>query len=189
MNKDDGLCVANHVLDSILKDLAFLKDNSYLPEHTYRDVLATLPTRLTNNYNTTNNIDYNNNNNVAKPPLPIRKSTSSSVSFPVPAPREASPSFPKLPTRRTNEWNSPAPAPAVVAPVAAAAAAAAQEKAILHTEPQKVPPPPAYTPTTSLATAEALYDYAGEDPETDLSFKQGDVIEVTEYGIYLIIIY
>jgi hypothetical protein len=48
-------------------------------------------------------------------------------------------------------------------------------------------PPPAYTQKpiepTSLATAEALYDYHGEDPATDLSFKQGDIIEVTEYGM------
>jgi hypothetical protein len=30
--------------------------------------------------------------------------------------------------------------------------------------------------------AEAIYDYAGEDPNTDLSFRKGDMIEVIEHG-------
>ncbi|CAO3694954.1 unnamed protein product [Umbelopsis ramanniana] len=38
------------------------------------------------------------------------------------------------------------------------------------------PIPPAY----SLTTAEALYDYQGQDHE-DLSFRKGDIIEVTEF--------
>ncbi|CAO3650908.1 unnamed protein product [Mucor fragilis] len=176
--------VANHVLESVLKDLLFLKDNNFLSHQTYRDVVAILPNRISNQSNTAD---------TSKPPLPTRKSTSSttnSITPPVVQPREM-PSFPKLPVRRTPDWQSPqqqqqqqhhqAPQQLVgmVMP--------SVTKNILHSEPEKsTPPPPAYTqkPTTeppSLATAEALYDYKGEDPSTDLSFRQGDIIEVTEY--------
>ncbi|KAG2200435.1 hypothetical protein INT46_002068 [Mucor plumbeus] len=175
--------VANHVLESILKDLSFLKENNFLPNQTYRDVVAMLPNRISNH--NSNTID------TSKPPLPTRKSTNSTnnITPPVIQPREM-PSFPKLPVRRTPDWQSPqqnasqhqAPQQMVgmVMP--------SITKNILHSEPEKSfpPPPPAYTqkPSTeppALATAEALYDYKGEDPTTDLSFKQGDIIEVTEY--------
>lgn len=177
--------VANHVLESILKDLSFLKENNFLANQTYRDVVAMLPNRISSHNG--NPID------TSKPPLPTRKSTNSTnnITPPVIQPREM-PSFPKLPVRRTPDWQSPqqnasqhqAPQQLVgmVMP--------SMTKNILHTEPEKSspPPPPAYTqkPSTeppSLATAEALYDYQGEDPTTDLSFKQGDIIEVTEYGM------
>ncbi|RUS17551.1 SH3 domain-containing protein [Endogone sp. FLAS-F59071] len=36
-------------------------------------------------------------------------------------------------------------------------------------------------PSYAITTAEALYDFLGDDPETDLSFRKGDIIEVTEF--------
>lgn len=178
MGDESATHVANYMLESILKDLSFLKENNFLPQQTYRDVIAILPSRITVAPTTTD---------TAKPPLPTRKSTNSSshnLAAPVPQPREMSNSstFPKLPTRRTPEWQTPSPPvqPVMVMPSAT--------KNILHSEPEKsAPPPPAYTQKPnneppSLATAEALYDYHGEDPSTDLSFKQGDIIEVAEYG-------
>lgn len=47
-----------------------------------------------------------------------------------------------------------------------------------------VPSPPSYNNAapSSLATAEALYDFNGPNPQ-DLSFRQGDIIQVTEYGM------
>jgi hypothetical protein len=44
------------------------------------------------------------------------------------------------------------------------------------------PIPPAY----SLTSAEALYDYQGQDHE-DLSFRKGDIIEVTEFGMCIVL--
>jgi hypothetical protein len=177
MGDESAAHVANYMLESILKDLSFLKENNFLPHQAYRDVVAILPSRITTT--TTDTI---------RPPLPTRKSTNSTLTAPVPQPRELSNSttFPKLPTRRTPEWKAPSPPqqqhqqPVMVMP--------SITKNILHSEPEKsTPPPPAYTQKPnneppSLATAEALYDYHGEDPSTDLSFKQGDIIEVTEYG-------
>jgi len=175
--------VANHVLESILKDLSFLKENNFLPHQTYRDVVAMLPNRISSPSNTAD---------TSKPPLPTRKSTSSttnSITPPVAQPREM-PSFPKLPVRRTPDWQS-TPSQQHQAPQQLVGMVMPSvTKNILHSEPEKsTPPPPAYTqkPTTeppSLATAEALYDYKGEDPSTDLSFRQGDIIEVTEYGMF-----
>lgn len=60
------------------------------------------------------------------------------------------------------------------APAAAAASPASRA----------VPSPPSYNnaaPNT-LATAEALYDFNGPNPQ-DLSFRQGEIIQVTEYGM------
>ncbi|KAI7897602.1 SH3 domain-containing protein [Cokeromyces recurvatus] len=135
--------VANYMLDSILKDLAFLKDNNFLPQQTYNEVLAILPTQIT----TTND---------KRPPLPTRKSTN--VALPMTA------SLPKLPVRRS--------------------VSTTPEKLVNRVLPieENTTPPPAYSQKSPepLATAEALYDYKG-DPETDLSFKQGDIIEVIEY--------
>ncbi|CEP14030.1 hypothetical protein [Parasitella parasitica] len=171
--------IANHVLESILKDLSFLKENNFLANQTYRDVVAMLPSRISTQINAVD---------TSRPPLPTRKSTSSTtnnITPPIVQPREM-PSFPKLPARRTPDWQptqsthqGPQQVVGMVMP--------SVTKNILHSEPEKTaPPPPAYTqkPTMeppSLATAEALYDYKGEDPSTDLSFKQGDIIEVTEY--------
>lgn len=42
------------------------------------------------------------------------------------------------------------------------------------------PPPPSYNDANHLGTAEALYDYNGENPNTDLSFRRGDTIQLTE---------
>ncbi|KAI8059978.1 uncharacterized protein B0P05DRAFT_558265 [Gilbertella persicaria] len=40
-------------------------------------------------------------------------------------------------------------------------------------------PPPSYN-ESKLGTVEALYDYHGQDPVTDLSFRSGDMIALTE---------
>jgi hypothetical protein len=86
------------MLESILKDLVFLKENSFIPNQTYNDVVAILPTRIS---------AENNNMDTSKPPLPTRKSTNTNNNtIPIPQPREmSSPSFPKLPVRRSNnDW-------------------------------------------------------------------------------------
>lgn len=184
--------VANYMLESILRDLNFLKENNFLPAQTFRDVVSILPSRIESTTPETNH---------SKPPLPIRKSTNSSngnlvaSAAPIAQPRSITNEYPKLPVRKTNEWQQPSPTtssaqllpPTMIAPAAATTATNNITRNILHTATPE-PAPPAYTqkPTTGpepLATAEALYDYQGEDPSTDLSFKQGNIIEVTEYGM------
>ncbi|KAG1504599.1 hypothetical protein G6F54_000895 [Rhizopus delemar] len=161
--EESNVHIANHILESVIKDLSFLKDNNFLNIQTYQEVISLLPAHLS----------AENNSNVPRPPLPIRKSTSSTTN----QSREViNNSLPKLPVRRTNDWSQQPiklPSP-VINP--------------RQPEPEKViavpttAPPPAYTENnSSIATVEALYDYNGEDPTTDLSFKQGDIIEVTEY--------
>lgn len=164
----DATFVANHLLESILRDLSFLKENKFIPNQAYNDVVSILPSRIQEPTITIPSPPITAPATImieaVKPPLPTRKSTRES---PVPASRDVS-SFPKLPTRRTNDWQ--------------------QQTA----EPEKItaspPAPPAYTQKPAipesnvLTSAEALYDYHGEDPSTDLSFKQGNIIEVTEYG-------
>ncbi|KAI7901215.1 SH3 domain-containing protein [Cokeromyces recurvatus] len=45
-----------------------------------------------------------------------------------------------------------------------------------------MPPPPSYEDSRNkLGTAEALYDYRGENPSTDLDLKQGDIIQLVEF--------
>jgi hypothetical protein len=177
--------VANYILESILRDLSYLKDNNFLPTQMYRDVVSILPSRI-------------ESTSESKPPLPVRKSTNSSISVAVPIPQpRSSPntSYPQLPVRKTNDWQQsspaiataaiPAPAPAQLhPPIIMPANNTNITKNILQTASPE-PAPPAYTQKEKepLATAEALYDYHGEDPSTDLSFKQGNIIEVTEYGI------
>ncbi|KAI9475627.1 MAG: hypothetical protein EXX96DRAFT_574007 [Benjaminiella poitrasii] len=44
------------------------------------------------------------------------------------------------------------------------------------------PPPPAYEDShNKLGSAEALYDYHGENPSTDLNLKRGDIIQLVEF--------
>lgn len=46
-----------------------------------------------------------------------------------------------------------------------------------------LPPPPSYNSSENkLGTAEALYDYTGDNMNTDLSFRRGDIIQLTELG-------
>lgn len=184
MTEGSASHVANYVLESILKDLAFLKENNYIPNQTYKDVVSILPTRIESTTEATTTT-------VNKPPLPTRKATTTSSpksnSIPTPQPREiVSSSFPKLPTRRNNDW----PPQNTATTTTTTTNTTTITKNILHSEPEKLTaaaPPPAYSQrqseTTSLLTVEALYDYNGEDPSTDLSFKQGNIIEVTEYGM------
>jgi hypothetical protein len=61
----------------------------------------------------------------------------------------------------------------------------AQSHASMPGTPATVVPPPAYNSSVNenkLGTAEALYDYNGENPSTDLSFRRGDTIQLTELG-------
>lgn len=46
------------------------------------------------------------------------------------------------------------------------------------------PPPPSYNNSSEkkLGNAEALYDYTGDNINTDLSFRRGDIIQLTELG-------
>lgn len=163
MTDNNALNVANYMLESILRDLDFLKENNFLSNQVYTDVTNILPTRISDTITTTSTI-------ASKPPLPTRKSTHS-INAPIPQPRET-PSFPKLPTRKTTDWQPQQPLAMVMPKVE---------------NNEKSSPPPAYSQNPnqqqeSLATAEAIYDYQGEDPTTDLSFKQGEIIQVTEYG-------
>ncbi|KAI8371201.1 hypothetical protein EDC96DRAFT_501788 [Choanephora cucurbitarum] len=143
--ENSNLNVANHILASILHDLSFLKEHSFIEQKTYNDVIALLPNQI--------------HPPTERPPLPTRKSINQS---------STTRDLPKLPTRRA-DWQNNQPL----------------VKAI-PTEPEKTASPPAYAQAIQqqdsiLTMAEALYDYHGEDPQTDLSFKQGDLIEVIEY--------
>ncbi|KAG0176457.1 hypothetical protein DFQ29_006084 [Apophysomyces sp. BC1021] len=164
--------MANYMLAGIQKDLGFLKDRQFLNAQTYNDILGLLPSRLTNE----------RSGNAPRPPLPTRKSAAPSPKMePTPQPRE--PAFPKLPVRRApSTFEQPIATPSPIIPNAT------PSLPIVHQQPVEVtpsPPPPAYTPPSqppnTIATAEALYDYKGDDPSTDLSFRQGDVVYVTEY--------
>lgn len=42
-------------------------------------------------------------------------------------------------------------------------------------------PPPDYKAVAGLGSAEALYDFIGPNPQ-DLSFRRGDIIQITEFG-------
>lgn len=46
-----------------------------------------------------------------------------------------------------------------------------------------LPPPPSYNivQEKSLGTAEALYDFHGDNPSTDLPIRRGDIIQLTEF--------
>ena len=59
--------------------------------------------------------------------------------------------------------------------------------------PATVIPPPSYNASANeekkLGTAEALYDYTGENPNTDLSFRAGETIQLTELGKFLIVLF
>ncbi|KAI8088824.1 SH3 domain-containing protein [Halteromyces radiatus] len=166
--------LANHMLTSIQKDLRILKDHQVLDDNTLQNILALLPTQVTaaptpaprNHLSqptlTTSSTTSTPSSNNIRPPLPTRKSTASSHSpslAPIPAPR--TPSFPKLPARRTPDWQQPD---------------------ILNTRDSTPQPPPSYNATVkNKQMVEAIYDYTGEDPTTDLSFRKGDMIEVTEH--------
>ncbi|KAI9266835.1 SH3 domain-containing protein [Phascolomyces articulosus] len=116
------------------------------------------------------------------PKLPARRSTNDQQQhLPTPAPRpQPSPRpSPRL-NNAVNVMPMPAPTPAP-APAPTPAPAVRQHSHVPAAEPSPGPPPPSYSTATSLANAEAIYDYDGDDPKTDLSFRCGDIIQVTEY--------
>ncbi|KAI7859972.1 hypothetical protein BDC45DRAFT_601461 [Circinella umbellata] len=129
------------------------------------------------------------NNNNTMPKLPTRRSTNEQQHqqqhLPTPAPR---PQPSPRPSPRLNNAVNVMPMPAAIpapapAPAPAPTPVVRQHHPIPAAEPSPAAPPPAYSTTTSssLATVEAIYDYEGDDPKTDLSFHCGDVIQVTEY--------
>ncbi|KAI8379489.1 SH3 domain-containing protein [Radiomyces spectabilis] len=183
MSDPQALALANHMLASIQKDLATLKENQFLNAQTYNEICGLLPSQFTDSQQH------------IRPPLPSRKSGAS----PSPQPREL-PSFPKLPARRqtqqTPSWqpSQPAPSPSSYSshPPPALSPPSQQPTPTLRTATPSFPkaqpaseasPPPSYAAVepASIATAEALYDYVGDEPSTDLSFRKGDIIQVTEY--------
>lgn len=117
---DRETVLVNHVLESIRKDLDFLKQQQYLSPQAYAEIQRHLNVR---------------------PPGAAAGSPGSTY--------------------------SPAPPRATGMPSPASNAA--------------VPPPPDYKTATGLGTAEALYDFTGPNPQ-DLSFRRGDIIQITEYG-------
>ncbi|ORZ25030.1 hypothetical protein BCR42DRAFT_399224 [Absidia repens] len=169
--------LANHMLMSIQKDLAVLKDQKILDETTYQNIITLLPTQASSPSPVTSN--------TIRPPLPTRKSTTHSPNLaPIPAPR--TPSFPKLPVRRTSDLPHQQPQQTNITNTTTTTTTTREplttEPSILHQQPSTAPPPPSYNATVkNKQMAEAIYDYAGEDPSTDLSFRKGDMIEVTEH--------
>ncbi|KAI9308098.1 SH3 domain-containing protein [Cunninghamella echinulata] len=167
--------LANHILHSIQKDLLILKEHQVLDDKTYQDIITLLPAQakpLFNEMNTINTINNNNNNNnnTIRPPLPTRKSTSTSPRItPTPAPR--TPSFPKLPSRRS-ESQAFEPIIENIPTIKKI-----ETNTTTTTTP---PPPPSYNASVKTQMVEAVYDYNG-DPSTDLSFHKGDIFEVTEH--------
>ncbi|KAI7863313.1 hypothetical protein BDF14DRAFT_1845017 [Spinellus fusiger] len=174
--------LANYMLSSIHKDLSFLKDHKFVSLQTYEAVIAQLPLKVEGAKSVS-----------SRPPLPIRKSTTPTPS-PTPAPRELSATLsnPKLPFRRSLVPPEEKLVPAQVQPqpqVQTQAQSQVQPHQTLARAIQSYvatptsDAPPAYSDASnsSIATAEALYDYSGDDPSTDLSFRQGQIIQVTEY--------
>lgn len=134
------------------------------------------------------------------PKLPARRSATDNTPPPKPSPRMTPATPPQqqqqrpIPAARSPSGavqvmpSIPKQAPEPAArkmPMATPVAAAATTAAVVSDAQPEPTPPPAYTPTasSSIATAEAIYDYDGDDPSTDLSFRQGDIIQVTEYGM------
>lgn len=139
------------------------------------------------------------------PKLPARRSATDNTPPPKPSPRMTPPTPPQqqqqrpipaarspsgavqvMPMPSVSKQQPPEPAARKIPIATPVAAAAAGTTAAVVSDTQPEPtPPPAYTPTasSSIATAEAIYDYDGDDPSTDLSFRQGDIIQVTEYGM------
>ncbi|KAI8072727.1 SH3 domain-containing protein [Gongronella butleri] len=191
--------LAAHILASVQRDLLVLKEHRVIDENAYQAIIAQLPGASSLAPPRPSSAVPSPSPGQApvspRPPLPTRRSTSSSTAShhttPIPAPRTSN--VPKLPSRKTGDWQEtansmtpPLPPPAAVpTPLAAAsmpmpaplaAPLAAPTPPARSTSPR---PPPA--PATNQQIAEAIYDYHGEDPATDLSFRKGDTIVVTEH--------
>ncbi|KAI9314534.1 hypothetical protein BX666DRAFT_1967603 [Dichotomocladium elegans] len=199
---DRDVALANYMLASIQKDLEFLKDQQFLNPHTYNEVMALLPSRvdaskkppLPTRKSGTNLVGASEQASAAPlpatregPKLPVRRSTSDTNNQPPkPSPR-LTPQQPHAPPRTSPRisgigpqvMHMPSPAQQQPEP-------AFRKQPLLDTQPEQTPPPAysaASTPpvTPHLATVEAIYDYQSDDPSTDLVFRRGDVIIVTEY--------
>ncbi|KAI8338520.1 SH3 domain-containing protein [Chlamydoabsidia padenii] len=95
MTSRDNAALANHVLQSIQKDLDFLKSQQHISPQAYDDVLRILPTQITSNSNSRMNSPYNSGS-------PYTGSTGT-MSSPGPMPSPAS--------SYTNHNNSATPPP------------------------------------------------------------------------------
>ncbi|KAG2183689.1 hypothetical protein INT43_006697 [Umbelopsis isabellina] len=168
MNEKEN-ALANHILSNIQQNLSILRDQKYITSQAHDQILGILPSNLSVQ--------------AAEQGYPPRKSPGN-IPSPNPRPNSSLWSVPQPPPRRTpgaevNDLKKEFPVPKPLVPTAgnynynpekaAPPAMPAPEK-----EPEVVPP--AY----SVASAEALYDYHGQDKE-DLSFRKGDIIEVTEF--------
>ncbi|CAM0136778.1 unnamed protein product [Umbelopsis sp. WA50703] len=171
MNEKENV-LANHILSNIQQNLAFLRDQNYITSQAYDQVLGILPANVSSQ--------------AAEPGYPPRKSP---ANIPAPNPRPNSSmnplwNVPQPPPRRTpgaevNDLKKEFPIPKPMVPTAGnynynPEKAAPPSMPAPEKEPEVIPP--AY----SVATAEALYDYHGQDKE-DLNFRKGDIIEVTEF--------
>lgn len=126
---------AQHIINSIRKELELLKNHNYLQPQAYNDILNLLPK------------DLSTRSSNVLPSYPPQQQTVNSP-----------PSF---------GGNMPSPAQSQTSNTSS------------------LPPPPSYNNTPmaekSLGTAEALYDFHGDNPSTDLSFRCGDIIQLVEF--------
>ncbi|GAB5593592.1 protein that induces appearance of [PIN+] prion when overproduced [Umbelopsis nana] len=157
--------LANHILSNIQQNLSFLKEQNFINAQTHDEIVRLLPQTITAASAT--EMPLPSRKSAANIPPPNPRPNSFRANLAQPPPRrtpgaeinDAKKQFPiPKPMMPTNDYNNEKP-PAVAMPMV-----------------EKEPIPPAY----SLATAEALYDYQGQDHE-DLSFRKGDIIEITEF--------
>lgn len=125
---------AQHLVDSIRKELELLKKHDYIQPQAYDQILNLLPKDVTSSSR-------------SMPSYPASNAPASPFAGAMPSPVH----------------NNPVPSPVQSNPL---------------------PPPPSYNSTAndnSLGAAEALYDYTGENPSTDLTIHRGDIIQLTEF--------
>ncbi|KAH8549153.1 hypothetical protein BGW37DRAFT_503770 [Umbelopsis sp. PMI_123] len=153
---------ANYILSNIQQNLSFLKDQNYLSAQAHEEISRLLPASI----------------NVASgTEMPMPRNSAANIPPPNPRPNsfKVAPPPRRTPGAEINDAKKQFPIPKPALPNNTFNNS---EKPPFMGMPAKAadPIPPAY----SLATAEALYDYQGQDHE-DLSFRKGDIIEVTEF--------
>lgn len=167
---DRETILANYILSNIQQNLSFLRDQNFINAQAHDEIVRLLPATITAS-------------SATELPIPTRKSA---VNIPAPNPRPNSfrANLPQPPPRRTpgaeiNDAKKQFPIPKPMLPAMDYNRNNEKPPAVSMpvAEKETEPVPPAY----SLATAEALYDYQGQDRD-DLSFRKGDIIEITEFG-------
>lgn len=158
--------LANYILSNIQQNLSFLKDQNYLSAQAHVEISRLLPTSI----NVTSGSE-----------MPIPRNSAANIPPPNPRPNsfKTTPPPRRTPGAEFSEVKKQFPIPKPALPNNAFNN---NEKPPFMGMPAKEaePIPPAY----SLTTTEALYDYQGQDHE-DLSFRKGDIIEVTEFGMFI----